>query len=543
MHLSDFTYLERCSLYVYTMAFLIYSIWQGDRFRCLHPKRIFSGELKSVCTVLMILMFTVQVLWDLIFVRIKYTEGYVMYHGVGIGTPYQYWSSRDQQLASTATYIQAAAFSIQTCLYFMLQCFWAYLSNTLAKKSFMGSPEFMFYMFWAIATMALFPVLQWYYHDDPIRTEAVPQIPYAIEILFIGLLGIRTNFRFKRLIAQAITSNLSTGTINKLAYFKDINQLMAFCLISYSLGFLIMCIDGLTEAKTIAMNKFATDCILANINFMALALYILLIWVFHPLQTFMGAPMTQGGTSSYAKPSTYDPSAIIRPASPITSSRQPIQHAPAASSTFVGSMPSSSVAAHGEKELVQEHNNGFTRADPSTRKPSKGKQLKRLSQRITSFIEERSGASSARFHHESIMDPYQSNHLSPMPQRGYVYEGKTFMAPMNPISADMPTHIDDHTPTSNMSRADTAMSDTRPLVNGPASPVHYNNNDSIDTMDNYHHHYYPSHPSSDQHRNHTSSPHAWRPSYDGNPLEDDNPETSKWLRSSPSRRMQQSRIQ
>jgi hypothetical protein len=39
----------------------------------------------------------------------------------------------------------------------------------------------------------------------------------------------------------------------------------------------VMCADGMTEARVIASNKFAVDCLLANINMSVLFLYLLFV--------------------------------------------------------------------------------------------------------------------------------------------------------------------------------------------------------------------------------------------------------------------------
>lgn len=45
-------------------------------------------------------------------------------------------------------YLQCVTFAMQTGVFCLMQCFWNYLSNSVAKRSFMGSLEFKFYIFW-----------------------------------------------------------------------------------------------------------------------------------------------------------------------------------------------------------------------------------------------------------------------------------------------------------------------------------------------------------------------------------------------------------
>lgn len=48
------------------LAFLASRVWATDRFRCLHPKRIIHGELRSVITVIYFLVALMQMTWGII---------------------------------------------------------------------------------------------------------------------------------------------------------------------------------------------------------------------------------------------------------------------------------------------------------------------------------------------------------------------------------------------------------------------------------------------------------------------------------------------
>ncbi|KAI9483538.1 MAG: hypothetical protein EXX96DRAFT_477830 [Benjaminiella poitrasii] len=140
-------------------------------------------------------------------------------------------------------YVECVTFSLQVGVFFLMQTFWNYLSNTVAKKSFMGSFEFKFYIVWALGSMAMFPILQWVFRNDVNKREGIPQLAYGIE---------------------------------------DMNVLISIILFSYASSFIILCSDGLTEEKVINSNKFATDTIIANVNICTVFLWLLLISIFHP---------------------------------------------------------------------------------------------------------------------------------------------------------------------------------------------------------------------------------------------------------------------
>ncbi|ORZ12819.1 hypothetical protein BCR42DRAFT_394600 [Absidia repens] len=287
---------ERSTMFVYLGAYLIYSLWKNDRFDSLRPSKIFSGELKSVLTILLMLMTCIQMTADVTGTYIKYTEGFFAVPVLGIvSKPFKLWSPSHQELSMLHSdprftqrmdYVQCIAFSLETGLFFLVQCFWNYLSNTLAKKNFMSSFEFNFFVFWAISSMALFPVLQWYYRDDPLYREIVPQLAYSSETLITAFLGIRNNIRFNRLINTVKRNNVSSGIVNKLNYFRECNNLICIVLFFYGGSFFILCIDGLTSAQVIAKSKLASDILISNANVCVAFYYLLFISTFHPRRQF-----------------------------------------------------------------------------------------------------------------------------------------------------------------------------------------------------------------------------------------------------------------
>ncbi|KAI8079358.1 hypothetical protein BDF21DRAFT_39925 [Thamnidium elegans] len=171
---------------------------------------------------------------------------------------------------------------MQVSVFFLLQCFWNYLSNAVAKKSFMSSWEFKFYIFWALGSSAIFPILQWYFRHDPSLRETAPQLAYSIEMLFTSVLGLRSNARFKRLLKMS--RNLKNGSIviEKLEYFKDMNIYLTVVLFSYGISLATLCIDGLTVAKVVNQSKFASDFLIANCNAAAILMWLVSISIFHP---------------------------------------------------------------------------------------------------------------------------------------------------------------------------------------------------------------------------------------------------------------------
>ncbi|KAI9257987.1 hypothetical protein BDA99DRAFT_514937 [Phascolomyces articulosus] len=285
-HLSDFSYVERATIDVYISVYLVYSIWKNDRFRCLQPHKVFSGELRSILTVIMFVMMMTQAIVDFWSTYVKYSEGFVaLPTGSIITKPFILWSPERQKPLQAMNYLQCVTFAFHTGVFFLMQCFWNYLSNSVAKKSFMGSFEFKFYIIWALGSVAMFPVLQWRFRNDIYLSEIVPQLAYGGEVLITAALGVRSNFRFKRIIAASRrnkSSASSNAIINRLSYFKEMNIILTIILFIYGCCFVILCADGLTEDKVINTNKFACDLLIANVNMGVIFLWLLFISIFHP---------------------------------------------------------------------------------------------------------------------------------------------------------------------------------------------------------------------------------------------------------------------
>ncbi|KAI8343828.1 hypothetical protein BD560DRAFT_377416 [Blakeslea trispora] len=296
-HLSDFSYLERCAIWIYMYGFFIFSVYKCDKFSCLRLRSILSGELKSIVTLMMIAILVLQFLWDLTSTYVKYQEGFIDYHGQILTKPFIMLQPENQRLLRTIDYVECVTFSLEVGVFFLLQSFWNYLANAFAKKNFMSSFEFRFYIAWAIVSMSMYPILQWNYRDDLNRREAIPQLAYGIEAMIASLLGIRTHIRFQRIISLTKKNKSNNKAVERLRYYKDMNIGSSICLFSYATSVIILCVDGLTS-MVINKNKFAIDCLMANLNVCVIFLWLCLILIFHPHTRALKADSPQSDDSS-----------------------------------------------------------------------------------------------------------------------------------------------------------------------------------------------------------------------------------------------------
>ncbi|OZJ03431.1 hypothetical protein BZG36_03186 [Bifiguratus adelaidae] len=223
------------------------------------------------------------VLWYVPAVYLRTSDGQVY------TKPYNYWTPGDQKLVTPTDYSLCVGMSLQTGTLFLLQMFWNYLASSVAKASFMGSWEFRMYIAWVCGSFAMYPLLQWNFSRSiyPFEyREIVPQLAYGISMLIVACSNIVTMFRFRKLMATAAQNVHGKKVMQKLAYFHDLNKVLTVSIILFGAGFLVLCIDGLTQAQFLNTHKFTADLCICIINLSSAVLWVVCILVVHPSESF-----------------------------------------------------------------------------------------------------------------------------------------------------------------------------------------------------------------------------------------------------------------
>ncbi|KAI7877152.1 hypothetical protein K492DRAFT_111938, partial [Lichtheimia hyalospora FSU 10163] len=236
---------ERAVSLSYLFVWYVYRVWSLDGFQCLHPSRFRHGELKSI---------------------IKYEEGFANMLGHIYTKPEPMWTKADQALVIPTEYSLCIGFSMQTGTLLLLQCFWNYLANSVAKASFMSSKEFMFYIVWTVLSIIIFPVLQYNFS----------------QLLIVAILGVVSHVRFHKLLKNSRESNNARSITHKIRYFQELNLILTTVLFTDSISFIILSIDGLTSHKTLNMHKFSADFLICIINVSSVVAWFVVILIFHP---------------------------------------------------------------------------------------------------------------------------------------------------------------------------------------------------------------------------------------------------------------------
>ncbi|KAF9094270.1 hypothetical protein BGX27_001483 [Mortierella sp. AM989] len=300
-HQSDYSFMQRAVANGWFYIWFVVYVFRYDRFTALYYKRVMRFELRSIVTLLILIAIPLHLSYDIGLILIKYSEGFYPIDGKIISKPSLLWSPFHRNLASVLDYTLACSMALLASIFFLLQSFYHYISKSVTKSSFMSSLEFRINIVCSLIVLAVFPLVQYLYRNNHIKREAAPQMAFSVVLISIGLLGIRTHFRFKSLLKVALmtVSEGSQSVIEKLEYFKDMNIVLvvAFLMTGTSLG--IASIDGLTSSTVIARNKFASDLLVMNMNFFEFIIWVTLVLIFYPRRSIAGSAfgVSSGGGS------------------------------------------------------------------------------------------------------------------------------------------------------------------------------------------------------------------------------------------------------
>lgn len=116
-------------------------------------------------------------------------------------------------------------------------------------------------------TIIIFPVLQFNFSRsiyDYTYKEVMPELVYGCGLFIIALLGVRSHYRFNKLLLTTKNSINSRFVSNKISYFQELNFVLTAALFFFSTSLIILCADGLTGRKALNVHKFSSDFLICN---------------------------------------------------------------------------------------------------------------------------------------------------------------------------------------------------------------------------------------------------------------------------------------
>ncbi|KAJ3092412.1 hypothetical protein HK102_007609 [Quaeritorhiza haematococci] len=241
-HLSDYSYVERGITNLCVLVWIIYHINKNDHFASLRWQNIRRREVKTLTTCSVLLSIVIMLFYDVLSTRIN---------------------------------------------------------RKVANATFVGSTEFKTYLIYSGLSLAAYPTLQFAFISDYTKSTVYPQIYFSFECAVILILCIYTDYRLRRITG-------SVATLQRLAYFIELNVLLSVAVFMTSIGLLVINIDILTTPKLIYQNKLVTDVLIKIFNTGLALLWVMMILILYPNRGLVGgnnsvvAPTAHvnGGSSS-----------------------------------------------------------------------------------------------------------------------------------------------------------------------------------------------------------------------------------------------------
>nr|CAG8563811.1 9246_t:CDS:2 [Entrophospora candida] len=284
---DEFYFVEKAVTEIWIWMWFVHRVWSTDKFSNLRWCKIKAMELKSIITTLLLIGFPMMAIYDISWIKIKYSEGHIGLTSTSadghnedkyIEKPYLdpnnssqiIWSKENQILKETADYLLCAIYSLQTGTLILLQAFWSHLTDQMGDKTFMNSCEFKMYILWSFLSILIFPIPRYMLEDYQLLSE------------------IRTRIKLKELLKKFHRKSLeSQETSLRINYFLEMNCLLMIGLLLTSIGFIILFIEEMaitpsTNAQMITINAIFRDFLTVLTNFGNLILWVTIIFIIYP---------------------------------------------------------------------------------------------------------------------------------------------------------------------------------------------------------------------------------------------------------------------
>ncbi|CAJ0828876.1 4880_t:CDS:10, partial [Entrophospora sp. SA101] len=86
--------------------------------------------------------------------------------------------------------------------------------------------EFKSYIVYSIFSISIFPILQYVFRESNLLTEVVPQLTYSIFMILICILGIRSHWRFTKLLRVTKNSTSTSATATASSSSSSSNKIL-----------------------------------------------------------------------------------------------------------------------------------------------------------------------------------------------------------------------------------------------------------------------------------------------------------------------------
>ncbi|CAL1711416.1 unnamed protein product [Somion occarium] len=250
-HTSAATYLTWSILCTVLGAFLVFHLWNFDRFRCLKWNNgPHSGAFKRIMTYTYLVTIPCIGAFAMGFSIIKYQAGYSFVPGAGIiPTPWQLWPEAHKRAIFPLQLVFSIGWSLEmvTHLEGSVQRDW--FRSLYFKTWIVGSCVAIIYM----------PLVTIFTRSDPLKCEAFSFLAGGLGSLSLTIWFTPILWSFPKFLNNLKREGVDMNTVVRLTTFYELNALRVIFRFLMVAPLIILGVDGVRSHHHINESNFWTD--------------------------------------------------------------------------------------------------------------------------------------------------------------------------------------------------------------------------------------------------------------------------------------------
>lgn len=261
-HLSPAVHLMWALITIMLGCFLVFHLWSFDRFKCLrwnHGPN--SGAFKRVMTYSYLTSVPLIIIHAVGFAAIKYSYGFTVVPGSGIlPTPYELWSDTARSAVLPLYLCFSFAWGLEMVTHLEELCFWLFLVNSQSTHSdWFRSPYFKTWAFGSFIAVIYMPFVTIFTREDPYKCEAYTFLAGSLGSLSLTIWFLPVLWTFPSFLENLKLAGVDMNTLVRLTKFHELNCIRIVFRFLFTIGFVILGIDGVRPHQHINDKMFPTD--------------------------------------------------------------------------------------------------------------------------------------------------------------------------------------------------------------------------------------------------------------------------------------------
>ncbi|KAH8096796.1 hypothetical protein BXZ70DRAFT_1009474 [Cristinia sonorae] len=242
-------------------TFVLFHLWNFDRFKCLRWNSPYSGAFKRIMTYTYMLTIPLIVIYAVGFAVIKYKVGYSFIPGHGIiPTPWQLWPKHLQRAIFPLQLTMSIGWSFEMVTHIEELCFWLFLLNSGSmQQDWFRSMYFKVWVVGSIVAIIYMPLVTIFTRSDPLKCEAYSFLAGSLGGLSLTLWFMPILWTFPSFLGKLRREGVDMATIVRLTTFYELNAIRVIFRFLFVAPLLILGVDGVRTHHHINESPFWTE--------------------------------------------------------------------------------------------------------------------------------------------------------------------------------------------------------------------------------------------------------------------------------------------